>query len=247
FQGEDGRIIFTIPYLNDFTLIGTTGLDYEGDLSKVTISEEEIDYLCQMASDYLSEPVNKSQIVESFAGVRPLYNDGATLAKEATRDYVLKLDDLGAPLLNIIGGKITTYRVLAEKVMEELEPFLPQMKAPWTETAPLPGGNFKVSEYGLYEDKLKSEHLFLDSELCERLMGSYGLDAWKMLKNVKSVTDMGQHFGAGLYEVEVLYLIKNEWVSSIDDILKRRTKLYLRLNKDQRGALIHWLSSLTIN
>jgi glycerol-3-phosphate dehydrogenase len=116
------------------------------------------------------------------------------------------------------------------------------MKTSWTGNTPLPGGDFKVNEYDFYLNKLKHEYPFLDQELCERLMASYGLDAWKILNNVKSISDMGEHFGAGLYEVEVLYLIEYEWAVSAEDILKRRTKLYLRLNKDQRGALIYWLS-----
>ncbi len=244
FQGADGRIIFTIPYQGKFTLIGTTDQDYESNLSDVQISNAETEYLCQMASEYLKAEINVADVVDTYSGVRPLYNDGASEAQEATRDFVLKLDKgrNQAPLLNIIGGKITTYRVLAEKSLKKLKRYFPKMKEKWTAGKPLPGGNFNVTEYDYYEDKLQREYPFLKHHIIARLMSSYGTLAANVLKDAANIEEMGQHFGEGLYEKEVIYLIENEWAQTVDDILWRRTKLGLHLNKDQIGALIHWFA-----
>ena len=241
FQGVDGRIIFAIPYENDFTVIGTTDQDFEGDLSEVEISEDEISYLCQMASEYFNKEVKQSQVLHHYAGVRPLYDDGATQAQEATRDFVLKLDGDNA-LLNIIGGKITTYRVLAEECLNKIEQYFPNMHEEWTGSSTLPGGDFSVKEYDFYLDKLSNEYAFLDQALLGRLFANYGTNAWNVLKGVSNISDMGRNFGSGLYEKEAAYLIENEWAETAEDILWRRTKLGLHMNKDQIGAFVHWVA-----
>lgn len=241
FQGADGRIIFAIPYENDFTLIGTTDEDFDGDLSDVTISENEIRYLCDMASEYFKEEITPNQVLNHYAGVRPLYDDGASAAKEATRDFVLQLDEENAGL-NVIGGKITTYRVLAEESLKKIKDYLPNMGEDWTASSPLPGGEFSVDEHDFYLEKLAKEYPYLDGALIERLFGSYGMRSWNVLKDVSNMSDMGKSFGAGLYEKEIIYLIKYEWAQTAEDILWRRTKLSLHLNKDQQGALTHWLA-----
>lgn len=241
FQGADGRIIFAIPYEDDFTLIGTTDEDYEGDLSDVTISETEVTYLCDMASVYFKNPINAEDVVASYAGVRPLYNDGASEAKEATRDFVLRLDKESG-LLNIIGGKITTYRVLAEKVLSKLEHYFPEMGDKWTASTPLPGGEFKLGEYDYYQSKLLKDFPYLTEQNASRIFKAYGIRAFDMLENTNSVDDMGRDFGCGLYETEVKYLIASEWVMSVDDVLFRRSKLGLHMNKDQIDALKNWFS-----
>jgi glycerol-3-phosphate dehydrogenase len=241
FQGNKGRVIFAIPYENDYTLIGTTDQDYDGNLEDVTISEMEIDYLCDVANEYFKRAISPDDVISHYAGVRPLYNDGASDAKEATRDFVLKLDETQA-LLNIIGGKITTYRILAEQSMAKIRDYFPNMKGKWTASSPLPGGNFNISEYEFYLYKLASEYPFLKDDVIDRYFASYGTKAWDVLKDCENKSDMGQHFGHGLYETEVKYLIENEWAMTAEDILWRRTKLGLHMNKDQKGALIHWFS-----
>lgn len=241
FQGNMGRVIFAIPYENDYTLIGTTDQEYDGDPADVIISEEEIHYLCKVSNEYFKQAISPDDVISHFAGVRPLYNDGASDAKEATRDFVLNLDEDQA-LLNIIGGKITTYRVLAEQAMDKIKDYFPNMKGDWTASSPLPGGDFSLSEYEFYLYKLASEFPFLTDDLIDRYFASYGTKAWDVLKDCAKPEDMGQHFGHGLYEAEVKYLIENEWATCAEDILSRRTKLGLHMNKDQKGALIHWFS-----
>lgn len=243
FQGGDERIIFAIPYRDKYTLIGTTDREYNDDLTNIDISKDEIDYLCQMASVYFKKPVKNDDIIEHFAGVRPLYDDGATAAQEAKRDFVLKLDkDKGAPILHIIGGKITTYRVLAEKTCRMLKEFFPDIKESWTETSPLPGGNFKYDDYQNIQDKLSSDFPFLDEKIIFRYMKNYGTNTRDFLKGAGSMDHMGHHFGHGLYEVEVKYLVQQEWAMTADDILWRRSKLGLEFNMDQKGALVHWMA-----
>lgn len=241
FQGADGRIIFSIPYESDFTLIGTTDQDYDGDLGDVSISQEEIAYLCKMASVYFKKPVHADDVASSYAGVRPLYNDGASEAQEATRDFILRLDKENA-LLNVIGGKITTYRVLAEKVLSKLERYFPQMGGKWTASKPLPGGEFGVGEFEHYKNRLINDFPFLEEQNATRIFKAYGLRAFDMLGDVASLDDMGQHFGCGLYEKEVMYLIATEWAMTTDDILFRRTKIGLHMNKDQVAGLRSWFS-----
>ncbi len=242
FQGGDGRVIFAIPYEDDFTLIGTTDKDFQGDLLNVTISQDEINYLCEMASEYFKAEINPEQVIHHYAGVRPLYDDGASAAQEATRNFVLRLNEQKT-LLNIIGGKITTYRVLAEKALAKLKKLFPGMAAEWTSENPLPGGNFRFSEFEYYQNKLGRDYPFLEKSVLHRLFRSYGTKAWEMLGDVDNLEGMGQDFGAGLYEKEVLYLMDEEWAMTAEDILWRRTKMGLHMNQDQQGAFIHWLAN----
>ena len=183
FQNRDGRVIFAIPYEDHFTLIGTTDRDYDGDPSSVTIADDEIDYLCAAASEYFAEPVRREDIVSSYAGVRPLFDDNASKAQEATRDYVLKADgaDGEAPLVNIFGGKLTTYRRLSELVLEEIGRLIGVKGAPWTASAPLPGGEFPVTGFASELQKLKRDYPFLDSRHAERLFRLYGRTAYAIL------------------------------------------------------------------
>lgn len=239
FQNGDGRIIFAIPYEEDFTLIGTTDVDYQDDLGKVEISEGEIDYLCQSVSEYLEKPVAPTDIVHTYSGVRPLYDDGATDAKAATRDYVLELDG-GAnkpALLSVFGGKITTYRKLAEHVLDKLEPYLPFKGGLWTADASLPGGNFKALEFDLEVEKLVDEKPFLPVRLAKRLTRAYGSDVRQLLGKAKSLSDLGHCFGADCYELEVRWLIDREWALAAEDIVWRRSKLGLRLSPDEIAGL----------
>src|ERR1700726_2979773 len=246
FQNSDGRIVFAIPYQDDFTLIGTTDRDYEGDPSKVKASTEEIKYLCDSVSEYLAKPVKPEDVVWTYSGVRPLYDDGASEAKAATRDYVFELDTPGgAPLLSIYGGKITTYRRLAEEALDRLSPYLRSAKARegWTAKSPLPGGDLDVSAIDALAAGLVRRHPFLSSAHANRLAHAYGTRASKVLGNAKSADDLGRSFGATLTEREVKYLISTEWACSADDIVWRRSKLGLRLSVNEIAAIDEWIAA----
>ena len=246
FQNSDGRIVFAIPYQDDFTLIGTTDRDYEGDPAKVTATQEEIAYLCASVSEYLAKPVKPEDVVWTYAGVRPLYDDGASEAKAATREYAFELDTPGgAPLLSIYGGKITTYRRLAEEALEKLSPYLKGAKAGegWTAKAPLPGGDMDVSAVAALTAELLRDYPFLTPVHATRLAHAYGTRAAKTLGTAKSMADLGRNFGATLTESEVRYLMANEWACTADDIVWRRSKLGLRLSAAEIAALDEWLAA----
>lgn len=244
FQNADGRIFFAIPFESDFTLIGTTDLDYEGDLDKVSISDSEIGYLCAGASEYFREPVTPDDIVWTYSGVRPLLDDGASKAQEATRDYVLKVDGSAADgaLINIFGGKITTYRRLAETVLEKTGDILGPRGKSWTAGAPLPGGDFPVTGFDAEFGRLCRDYPFLDAVHARRLVRHYGSLARRLLGEAKSAGDLGKHFGADLYAAEVRYLIEREWAANADDVLWRRTKSGLRLTSEQARELDRWIA-----
>jgi glycerol-3-phosphate dehydrogenase len=244
FQNSDGRIVFVIPYQDDFTLIGTTDRDYEGDPAKVKASAEEIEYLCDSVSEYLAKPVKPEDVVWTYAGVRPLYDDGASEAKAATREYVLELDTPGgAPLLSIYGGKITTYRRLAEEALERLAPYLRSTKARegWTAKSPLPGGDLDVSAITALSAELICGYPFLAPAHANRLAHAYGTRAGKLLGSAKSFADLGQSFGATLTESEVRYLMVSEWARTAEDIVWRRSKLGLRLSPAEIAAIDDWI------
>ena len=246
FQNSDGRIVFAIPYQDDFTLIGTTDRDYEGDPAKVAATPEEIAYLCASVSEYLAKPVKPEDVVWTYAGVRPLYDDGASEAKAATREYAFELDTPGgAPLLSIYGGKITTYRRLAEEALEKLSPYLKGARAGegWTAKAPLPGGDMDVSAVAALTAELLRDYPFLTPVHATRLAHAYGTRAAKTLGAAKSMADLGRNFGATLTESEVRYLMANEWACTADDIVWRRSKLGLRLSAAEIAALDEWLAA----
>jgi glycerol-3-phosphate dehydrogenase len=237
FQGTDGRIIFAIPYEQDFTLIGTTDHDHSGAPGTAACTDAERDYLCAFASQYFRKPVTAADVVWTYSGVRPLYNDGAKSATAATRDYVLSLDATGAPLLNVFGGKITTYRRLAESALEKLAPFFPDMRTPWTARAPLPGGNFPHDQVQNLTRALQEKYSFLTEYWAGRLIRAYGTDAEQMLANARSIADLGHDFGATLTEVEVRWLMEHEFALRAADVVWRRSKLGLRLTPEQIAEL----------
>lgn len=239
FQNADGRIIFAIPYENQFTLIGTTDQDFQGNPNEVSISPEETDYLCKAASEYFLKEIGKEDVISSFSGIRPLFDDGKSEAKAATRDYVLKLDTGRdeAPLLSIYGGKITTYRKLAESVLTKLSSFLPGMGDKWTEKNVLPGGDFSPNDFDLEVGKLLNRCPALTKELATRLFRTYGSAAYEMTSKLKDNSDMGISFGYQLYGFEVDYLIAHEWAKCSEDVLWRRTKLGLFLSGTEPQTL----------
>lgn len=247
FQNADGRIIFAIPYERDFTLIGTTDRDYKGDPSEVKATEDEITYLCKAASEYFTRPVTREDVVWTYSGVRPLYDDGASEAKAATRDYVFDVDEKPglAPVLSIFGGKITTYRRLAEAVLDRLSGFLPAAKAKvgWTGREALPGGDFAVTGSAELFHRLRREFPFLTEDQATRFTRSYGTRAFRFLSGISRSEDLGRDFGAGLTEAEVRYLMAAEWAVSAEDVLWRRSKLGLRLSAEQAAALDAFMAS----
>ena len=245
FQNADGRICFAIPYEQDFTLIGTTDADYQGEPGKVAISEAETDYLLSAANEYFQAAVTRANIRWTYAGIRPLYDDGASKAQDATRDYVLKLDQKAgeAPLLSVFGGKITTYRRLAEAALEKLQPFFPAMKAPWTAAGTLPGGDFPVNAFAAQVGALAQKYPFLELREARRLVRAYGTRAGEILGSARSAADLGRHFGPSLTEAEVRYLMDREWARSAEDIVWRRSKLGLHMSPAEQSALEEFVSS----
>ncbi|MBM3481721.1 MAG: glycerol-3-phosphate dehydrogenase [Alphaproteobacteria bacterium] len=244
FQNADDRVCFAIPYEDEFTLIGTTDEDYRGDLAFPAISDTERDYLLESVGTYLKRPVTRDMVRWSYSGIRPLYDDGASKAQEATRDYVLKLDapDGHPPLLSVFGGKITTYRRLAEAVMAKIAPFFPTAGPPWTATAALPGGDFPHAELEQRVAEFGARHAFLPPLEPRRLFRAYGTRAERIFEGARRVEDIGQRFGP-LSEREIDYLIAEEWARSADDILWRRSKLGLRLDRTQQAALSSLLAA----
>ncbi|WP_193179678.1 glycerol-3-phosphate dehydrogenase [Nisaea sediminum] len=244
FQNPDGRIFFSIPYEQDFTLIGTTDRDYEGDPGAVAITGEEKAYLCKAAGEYFKQPVKVEDIVWSYSGVRPLFDDGASKAQEATRDYVLREDGDRASgvLINIFGGKLTTYRRLANSVLGKIEALLGAKGPEWSGGEPLPGGDFPVLEFDAKLRAVKQKYPFLDDRTALRLTRQYGTLLFEIFGDAIDAGSLGRDFGAGLTEAEVRYLIEREWAVTAEDVLWRRSKLGLRLDKSQIAALETFMS-----
>jgi glycerol-3-phosphate dehydrogenase len=239
FQNPDGRVVFAIPYEHDFTLIGTTDEEYTGDPATPMISPGEVDYLLASVNRNLRAPADRSAIVRTYAGIRPLYDDGASAAKDATRDYVLDLDaaDGAPPRLTIYGGKITTYRRLAEHALDRLAPFFPAAGRPWTARAPLPGGDFSALSFaGLVAD-IERACPFLGHAHARRLARLYGTRAMRFLQGARRSEDLGRSYGPELSEAEVSYLVAHEFARTADDVLWRRTKTGLRLSPAEAAQL----------
>ncbi len=244
FQNTDGRIVFTIPYEGKFTLVGTTDHDFSGDPAQVAASDQEIAYLCDLVSHYFKAKVTPADVVWSYSGVRPLYDNGTSEAQKATRDYVFEVDRLrGAPLLSIFGGKITTYRRLAEAALDKIAGQIGAPAAPggqsagWTGRSALPGGQFAPGGVAAEARKLITRYPFLTEGAAARLIRLYGTRAAEVLGEASAEADLGQAFGEGLTAREVDYLIRKEWVREAEDILFRRTKLGLHLSSTEQAAL----------
>ena len=243
FQNPDRRIIFAIPYHHDYTLIGTTDIDYDGRPEDAKAEADEIAYLCAAVGEYFRKPVSPEEVVWSFSGVRSLYDDGTSAAQEATRDYVLELDGNPgeAAVINVFGGKITTYRHLAEEVLGKLKPWLAAMKDPWTQGAALPGGDFPIEGGAQLVAKLAAQYPQMPTLLLERLANTYGTLSAKVLGGAKTENDLGRPFGGDLYQQEVDYLVQTEWARTAEDILWRRTKLGLKLSEQETDGLSSWM------
>ena len=243
FQGRDGRIIFAIPYETDFTLIGTTDADHPEASVKPVCTPAERDYLIDFINGYLAQPIGADDVVWTFSGVRPLFDDGATSASAATRDYVLERDDSrGAPALNVYGGKITTYRRLAESALDRIAPVFPGLPGRWTAGVPLPGGDFPVRGVARLCADLQAAYPFLTDAWALRLVRAYGTDARLVLAEARTAADLGEDFGATLTEREVRWLIDHEYARTAEDVLWRRGKLGLRVTPAQAERLAVWMT-----
>ncbi|WIH04779.1 glycerol-3-phosphate dehydrogenase [Xanthomonas translucens pv. graminis] len=241
FQQPDRRIVFAIPYEHDFTLIGTTDVDYRADPSAPKIDAEETRYLCEAANRYFLKQIAPDDVVWSYSGVRPLLDDEEDNAAEVTRDYLLELDaDAGAALLNVFGGKLTTYRKLAEEAVDRLVAHAGRKASAWTARgAPLPGGERR--DIGVLAQELRAARPWLSEATATRLARNYGTRAVQLLGAAASLQQLGEHFGADLYQAEVDYLRAHEWVTQADDLLWRRSKLGLRIDAAGRQRLIDYL------
>ena len=228
-QHTDGRVVFVIPYEQNFCLIGTTDSDYHGDPAEVAITADEIDYLCTAVSRYFTRPVTSDQVRFAYAGVRPLFDDATGDVSAVTRDYAFDLDSDGAPLLSVFGGKITTYRKLAEHALAKLQPLLGFERRTWTHAQPLPGGDMEGGDFERFLDTLIARHGWLPPALARRYARAYGTRVERLLDGAAALGDLGEHLGDGLYEAEVDYLTRYEWAVTDEDILWRRSKLALHV------------------
>lgn len=238
-QHHDGRVIFVLPYLGKYTLIGTTEAEFTGDLDKPEISTEEIDYLLAITNLYFKKRISREDIVSTYAGVRPLMEEEGKGATKVSRDYFLDLSASPYPLISVYGGKVTTYRVLAEDVVNKLRPYFLNMRGPWTRTALLPGGDFEMGE-SLFAE-LASKYSWLGPDLIDRWRRSYGTLAFEIVGKASSMSEMGVNFGQNLYQREVDYLCREEWAQCAEDILWRRTKLGLVFTEKQTQSLDNYI------
>ncbi|MFC3694833.1 glycerol-3-phosphate dehydrogenase [Chenggangzhangella methanolivorans] len=240
-QQRDGRVVFAIPYEDDFTLIGTTDVDHDGAPDHVEPSEAEIEYLCEAASDVFRAGVRREDVVWAFSGVRALHAGGDGAAQKASRDYALELEagEGRPPLLTIYGGKLTTYRRLAEAALDKLAPAMSIPPGRWTGRSPLPGGGVPAAEP--LADRLAAHHPYLSEALASRLARTYGSRAWDILDGATSARALGYVFGADLSEREVRYLVAREWAETAEDVLWRRTKLGLRFSAEERETLARFM------
>ncbi|WP_157218304.1 glycerol-3-phosphate dehydrogenase [Flavisphingomonas formosensis] len=243
-QNPDRRVIFAIPYEGEFTLIGTTDLPWDQAPGPATISPEETRYLIEAANAYFARTLSEQDVVWTYAGIRPLYDDHAATASAVTRDYVLEVEggDGRPAMLNIFGGKITTYRKLAEHALEKLAPFLPMPGESWTAGVVLPGGDIEGGDFDRFVDRLQAQYRGLPMPLVRRLARAYGTRAPVVLDRAEKTDDLGEDFGAGLYHAEIDYLVRTEWARTAEDILYRRSKLGLHVPEGAAARIDAYLA-----
>lgn len=240
-QNPDKRLIFINAYENDLALIGTTDIPFDGRAEDVTADESEIGYLISSVNRYFKEKLRREDVVETFSGVRPLFDDGQGNPSAVTRDYSFDLDeDGGAPILNIYGGKITTFRELAEHAAERIAKFFPAMGEDWTADTPMPGGEIENADFVSFMEKMRTQYAWLPRDLLRRYGRLYGARMDRIIGSATSLHDLGRHFGAQLYEAEVRYLVSSEWAMTAEDVLWRRTKQRLHLSEDEKAAFAEW-------
>ncbi len=240
FQQDDGRVVFAIPYEQEFTLIGTTEEDYQGDPAQADMSQDEMDYMCRAVNRYFRKQLSAKDIIWSYSGVRPLVDDDSAVASRVSRDYELELDDVdGLPLLNVFGGKITTYRKLAGQVMDKLSGYFDYKCGSWTGQKPLPGGD--MANPAEYFGELREKYNWLPEGVLHRYAYNYGTLSEKILSDKTDTEDMGTNFGDGVFEAELDYLVNNEWASDINSIIRNRTKLALHISERTKEKIATWL------
>jgi glycerol-3-phosphate dehydrogenase len=242
-QNADGRIVFVIPYLGNLTLIGTTDVVSEGGPDEVHVDPSEVSYLCDISNQFMAKKISPEDVIWSFAGLRPLYEDEEKSPSAMSRDYVLDLDGDSsiAPVLSVFGGKITTHRALAENVVNQLGPYVARKGRAWTGTSTLPGGDIEKGDLSAFTRELARRADFLPAATVQRWTRSYGTRAYEILGDARSLAELGEDFGAGLTEAEVDYLVRKEWAVTADDILRRRSKLGLFVSADDYSRLSRYL------
>ena len=244
-QHHDGRVIFVIPYQRHYSLIGTTEADFDGNLDDVDVTSEEVRYLMSVVNLYFKKSILEHEVVKTFAGVRPLVDESGKEASKVSRDYELRLEHSPQPFLSVYGGKLTTYRIVAEAAINQLGRFFPRMKPPWTRKAKLPGGDFDLPE-SLFRD-IATRYAWLGPDLITRWQQNYGTLIYDILGDAKSMADLGVNFGHQLYKREVDYLHRKEWAFTAEDILWRRTKLGYLFKKKERLSLDNYLEQIGSN
>ncbi|TDL79341.1 glycerol-3-phosphate dehydrogenase [Palleronia sediminis] len=243
-QNHDRRVIFINPYERDKALIGTTDIAYEGRAEDVTADESEVQYLIDAVNRYFKEQLTRDDVLTTFSGVRPLFDDGQGNPSAVTRDYVFDLDETGgAPMLNIFGGKITTFRELAERGMHRIARHFPAMGGDWTETAPLPGGDLENADYEAFRNRMKQDYPWMPRALRQHYGRLYGSRVAMIVGDATSLEGLGRHFGGTLHEAEVAYLVEHEWARTAEDILWRRTKHRLHLSEAEQAEFTAWFQS----
>ena len=241
-QNPDGRVVFAIPFEKECTLVGTTEVACEEPVADPKIGDDETAYLLDVIGRNFIRTIKRHDIIWSYSGIRALLDDGSTNPSGVTRDYVLELDDVGAPLLSVIGGKLTTYRRLAERALDRIARFFPGASGAWTERAFLPGGVIPRLDLQGYAHGLAERFLGLPPELLSRLANAYGTRTDRLLEGVRTIEDLGEHFGGGLHAREVDYLVANEWAQTAEDILFRRSKLGLHVDAETTDRLTRYLA-----
>ncbi|MEQ9476645.1 glycerol-3-phosphate dehydrogenase [Marinovum algicola] len=243
-QNHDKRVIFVNPYERDKALIGTTDIAYDGRAEDVQADETEVQYLIDAVNRYFKEQLTRDDVLTTFSGVRPLFDDGRGNPSAVTRDYVFDIDETGgAPLLNIFGGKITTFRELAERGLHRIGKYFPQMGGDWTEAAPLPGGDIEAADYESFRDRMKRDYPWMPRGLRQHYGRLYGTRVAGIVGEARALDGLGRHFGGHLYEAEVAYLVAHEWAQTAEDILWRRTKHRLHLSADEQAAFAKWFEA----
>lgn len=242
-QNEDKRIVFVIPWMDEFSIIGTTDVEYKGDPKEVAIDESEISYLLKVYNAHFKKQLARDDVVWTYSGVRPLCDDESDSPQAITRDYTLDIHDENgkAPLLSVFGGKLTTYRKLAEHAMEKLSSYYSNIGPAWTRNAVLPGGAFQ-GERDDYAAQLRRRYPFISETLARHYARTYGSNSELILGDAADIHALGEHFGHEFYEAELRYLVEHEWVRRLDDAIWRRTKLGMWLNGEEQSRVAQWLT-----
>lgn len=242
-QNTDQRVVFVVPY-HGFTMIGTTDVELKETIDHVAISSDEVNYLFKLAGDYFKTPLDKKDIINTWSGVRPLLSNTSDDLKTISRDYASRYSSTPAPAVVIYGGKITTYRQAAVDTVNLLRADFPNLRESTSDRSPLPGACIDGQSWQDYQHQARQRYFWLDEQILDRYLGSYGTLTEKIIGSCKDMLDLGEHFGSGLYQVEVDYLMKDEWARHIDDILWRRTKLGLCFDSANKPGLVRYLARL---